>query len=144
MRGVTFALPAVLVDVAVQRLPDVLTWPCLAGVVVLSLAQAAASGSTAAGVRTIVAGAVVAGAFLVLALFAGVGIGDAKLAAGLAVVLSYVSWGAVVAGIAAGFCIAGLQAAAVLLIQRRGVAARIPLGPALLAGAFLALVATRR
>lgn len=141
---VAFALPAVLVDAAVQRLPDVLTWPCLAGVVVLSFAEASANGNTSAGVRAIVTGAVVAGAFLALALFAGVGVGDVKLAASLAVVLGYVSWGAVAAGIAAGFCLAGLQAAGALLIQRRGIAAHIPLGPALLAGAFLALVLTRR
>ena len=139
---VAFGLPAVLVDATVQRLPDLLTWPCLAGVVALSLAQAMTSGSTPAGVRAIVAGAVVTGAFLALALFAGVGLGDVKLAASLGVVLGYVSWGAAAAGIAAGFCIAGLQAVALLLIERRRVSAHIPLGPALLAGAFVVLVLT--
>ncbi len=141
---VTFALPAVLVDATAQRLPDILTWPCLTGVVALSLAQAAATGSLATGVRTVIAGIAVAGAFLLLALLADVGIGDVKLAASLGVVLGYVSWHAVAAGIAAGFCIAGLQATAMLLVQQRGVSARVPLGPALLAGGFLALVLTKR
>ena len=141
---VAFALPAVLIDAAVQRLPDLLTWPCLAGVITLSLAQSAATGSFATGVRTIAAGAAVAGAFLILALLADVGIGDVKLAASLGVVLGYVSWHAVAAGIAAAFCIAGLQATAMLLVRQRGISTRMPLGPALLAGGFLVLVLTRR
>lgn len=135
---VAFALPAVLVDAAVQRLPDVLTWPCLAGVIVLSLGQAGADGSAADAVRLLLAAGTAAGFFLVLALLADVGLGDLKLAASLGAVLGYLSWHAVVVGIVAGLCLAGLQAA-VLLAARRGRSARLALGPALLAGTIVVL-----
>jgi leader peptidase (prepilin peptidase)/N-methyltransferase len=136
---VTFGLAAVLVDAAVQRLPDVLTWPCLAGAAALCCGQAAADGSPSTVVRTVLAGAAVAGFFLLLALIADAGLGDVKLAAGIAVVLGYLSWSAVLAGVAAGFALAGIGAA--VAIAARGVrpSARVALGPPLLAGALFVL-----
>jgi leader peptidase (prepilin peptidase) / N-methyltransferase len=135
-----FGLSAVLVDAVVQRLPDVLTFPCLAGVLALCCGQAAVSGSLATAVRTVLAGAAVAGFFLVLALVADVGLGDVKFAACLGAVLGYISWNTAAAGIAAGFCLAGLYATVALAARRTQVSARLALGPPLMAGAFLVLV----
>ena len=136
----SLGLASVLVDAAVQRLPDVLTWPCLAGVAALCCGQAVVSGSLSSAVRSVLAGAAVAGLFLVLALVADVGLGDLKLAACLGVVLGFVSWNMAVAGIAAGFCLAGLYAAAALATRRRTqLSGHLALGPPLLFGAFLVL-----
>lgn len=141
---VAFALPAVLIDAAIQRLPDVLTWPCLAGVLAFSLGQGAAGRSAPAVVRTLLATVVMAGFFLLLAVLADVGLGDVKLAPSLGAALGFVSWHAVLVGGVAASCIAGLQAAVVLIVRRRPAQARIPLAPALVAGAFLALLASAR
>lgn len=141
---VAFSLSAVLVDAAIQRLPDVLTWPCLAGVLVLLLGQTLVAGSAADGVRTMLAGCVVAGFFLTLALIADMGLGDVKLAGSLGAVLGYVSWYAVLAGLTAGFCIAGLHGVRVIATRGRGLSTQLPLGPALLAGTVLVLALTAR
>lgn len=134
-----FGVAAALVDVAVQRLPDVLTWPCLAGVVAFSCGQAAASGSLSTSVRTVAAGASTAGLFLILALAFDVGLGDVKISASTGAALGYLSWSAAVAGCAAGFVLAGLYAAVALVERRTSLSARLALGPFLVAGAFLAL-----
>jgi leader peptidase (prepilin peptidase)/N-methyltransferase len=141
---VAFALPAVLVDAAVQRLPDLLTWPCLAGVLALCLGQAAVDGAVRTLVRTALAVVVVAAVFLVLALVADLGLADVKLAAPLAAVLGYGSWSAVLAGLAAGFAIAGLYALAAAVLAGHKISARMPLGPALLCGTMLGLASTAR
>jgi leader peptidase (prepilin peptidase)/N-methyltransferase len=135
-----FGLAAVLVDAAIQRLPDALTWPCLAGVAALCCGQAAIAGDPSAVGRTVLAGAAAAGFFLLLALVADAGLGDVKFAASLGVVLGYASWSAVLAGLATGLVLAGLSAATNFAARRTGRSARIALGPPLLAGAFLALV----
>jgi leader peptidase (prepilin peptidase)/N-methyltransferase len=141
---VAFALPAVLVDARVQFLPEVLTWPSLAGVLALCLGQATADSAPAAAVRTVLAGLAVAVLFRVLVSAAGVGRGDLSLAPSLGVVLGYLSWNAVVVGIAAGFCIAGLGVAASMLVRRRGPSGQVSFGPPLLAGALLTLWLTAR
>lgn len=138
-----FALPAVLVDARVQYLPEVLTWPCLAGVTALCLAQAGAEHSAAIAVRVVLAGVAVAVVFRVLVLV-GFGFGDVSFAPSIGVVLGFVSWNAVVAGIAAGFCIAGLYVVAGMAARRRAPTGQVSFGPAMLTGAVLALWLTAR
>ena len=141
---VAFALPAVLVDARVQFLPEVLTWPCLAGVFVLCLGQAAADGASATALRTVLAGVAVAVLFRVLVSAAGLGRGDLSLAPSLGMVLGYHAWNAVVVGITAGFCLAGLGVSSSMLAHRRGPSGQVPFGPPLLAGTVLALWLTAR
>ena len=62
-----------------------------------------------------------------------------KLAASLGVVLGFISWSAVTAGVAAGFCVAGMYTAVALVTRRTQISTRLALGPPLLAGAFLVL-----
>jgi leader peptidase (prepilin peptidase)/N-methyltransferase len=134
-----FGLAAVLVDATIQRLPYVLTWPCLAGVTALCCGQGAASGSSSTAVRAILAGAAAAVLFLVLAFAVDTGLGDVVLAASLGVVLGYDSAAAAVTGIAAGFCLAGMHAVIALATRRTQLSTHLALGPPLLFGAFLAL-----
>lgn len=136
---VAFGLAAVLVDTAFHRLPDLLTWPCLAGVLALSCGQALALGSAPAALRTVLASAGMAVFFLVLAATFNVGLADAKLAASLGAALGYATWNAVIVGAAAGLCLAGLQAAASIATRRSSATDHLALGPPLLAGTLLVL-----
>jgi len=138
-----FALPAVLVDAQVQFLPEVLTWPCLAGVVVLSLSQSAVSGSAGSAVRLVVVAVAVWGVFRVLQ-EVGFGPGDTVLVVSLAVVLADFSTTAVIAGIVGGVAIAGLLTLVKMAVGRRGPKDEVALGPALLSGMILALWLTAR
>jgi leader peptidase (prepilin peptidase)/N-methyltransferase len=138
-----FALPAVLVDARVHFLPEVLTWPCLAGVSTLSLAQAGADHSAGIAVRVVLAGVAVAVVFRVLVLI-GFGFGDVSFAPSIGVVLGFASWNAVVVGIVAGFCVAGLYVVAAMAVGRRGPTGQVSFGPAMLTGAVLALWLTAR
>lgn len=134
-----FALAAVWVDAVSQRLPDGLVLPAGAGSVLLFCSAAFCNSLPAAAVRTVLAAATTAAAFLLLALFADVGLGDVKLAASLGAALGYTSWSALWLGAVLTFLLAGLFVALRLLTgyARRGDG--LALGPFLFAGCFVAL-----
>ena len=69
-------------------------------------------------------------------LLGGLGLGDVKLAAVLALILGFAGWPAVVTGVLAAHLINGPIALFLLVNGRRRA---LPFGPALLAGALLAL-----
>ncbi|MFC8453104.1 prepilin peptidase [Kitasatospora sp. NPDC057223] len=129
----------VLIDLAVKRLPDLLTAAAAIGAAALLGAAAVAGGEWAALGRAAAAAAVVGAVFVLLALFAGLGLGDVKVAPTLAGLLGWHSWTAVYWGIAAGFLLALLHGVVLMLAgQRRGT--DIAFGPALLIGAVAASV----
>lgn len=122
-----------LVDLRHHRLPDALTLPA-AGVAPLALLPlgigAVGKGLLGSAVAVVGYGAVH------LALPAGMGAGDVKLAASLGTVLGGVSWGAlaVAAGLAAlGTAAAALVAAGACCRSRRGA---VPHGPSMLAATW--------
>ncbi|MFD7989884.1 prepilin peptidase [Kitasatospora indigofera] len=123
----------VLVDVAVKRLPDRLTAAAAAGTAVMLGAAALTGGQWAAFGRAAAAAAAVGAVFLLLALVAGLGLGDVKIAPTLAALLGWHSWTAVYWGITTGFLLALLHAVAQLTAgsSRKG---DIAFGPALLVG----------
>ena len=87
----------------------------------------------------LVAGGLVLTAYVLVALIPrGVGLGDVKLAAVLAFVLGFAGWPAVAVGMVAPYLIIGPVALAVLISGRDR---SLPFGPALLAGALIALTA---
>ncbi|MBZ4318473.1 prepilin peptidase [Streptomyces huiliensis] len=131
------------VDWAVHRLPDVLTLP-LAGstAVLLGLATLLpASGGTWTG--SLLGAVTLGGAYLLLFLAhpAGMGFGDVKLAAGLGCALGWYGWGVLILGGLAGLLLGSVYGLALLLTRRAGRGTTMPLGPFLLAGAWLALLA---
>jgi leader peptidase (prepilin peptidase)/N-methyltransferase len=119
-------VPLVLSDVRRHRLPNALTVPLLVVGAALTLLQ---------GAGTLVAVVATALALGVLWGTGGLGAGDVKLGAGLAAPLAGLGAEQVALGPAAAFLLAG---AWVLLPGRRP--GRIPLGPFLLAGFWLAAV----
>ncbi|GAA2266162.1 prepilin peptidase [Streptomyces ruber] len=131
-----------LVDLRVHRLPDVLTLP-LAGAALVLLGAAALVPGHAGQWRTAVFGALaLGGLYLVLFLVRpdGFGFGDVKLGLGLGAVLGWYGWGVVVLGAFAGILFAGLYGLVLALARRIGRRTAYPIGPALIAGAYVALL----
>jgi leader peptidase (prepilin peptidase)/N-methyltransferase len=130
------AVPGVLlavIDLRCLRLPDrlVATLGLAAGVPLAVLRP------DRIGASLLAAGAVLT-AYGIMALSGGLGLGDVKLAAVLALILGFAGWPAVVVGVLAPHLINGPVALFVLVTGRRRV---LPFGPALLAGALVALTA---
>ena len=130
------------IDAAVQRLPDVLTGSAYAGTAGLLLLAAAAGGHWHSMLRAAGGGLVLAAAYLALAVVSrsAIGLGDGKLAAGLGTMLAWAGWPVLVAGTLAGFLLAAVYGLG-LLLRRTAWRQRIPFGPFMIAGAFIALLA---
>lgn len=96
-----------------------------------------------AGPALVAAGAVLT-TYVGLALLpgGGLGLGDVKLAAVLGLILGFAGWPAVVIGLVAPQVINGTVAVALLLTRRVDRRHPLPFGPALLAGALIAVTAT--
>jgi leader peptidase (prepilin peptidase) / N-methyltransferase len=132
------------IDAAVQRLPDVLTALAYAGTAGLLLLAAAAGGHWPDLLRAVLGGLALAAAYLALAVIsrAAIGLGDAKLAASLGTMLAWSGWPALAAGAFAGFLLAAVYGLVLLVSRRATRGQRIPFGPFMVAGTFLALLAT--
>ncbi|WP_420035018.1 prepilin peptidase [Streptomyces sp. cg28] len=135
------APPAVLlatVDLAVHRLPDVLTLP-LAGAALLALGAAALLPEPGGSWRGAVLGALGLGAwYLLLHLInsRGMGFGDVKLAVGLGAALGWYGLGVLFIGAFAGVLLNGLYALALVAARRADRKTLIPFGPFMILGAF--------
>jgi leader peptidase (prepilin peptidase) / N-methyltransferase len=138
------AVPLAWIDAAVQRLPDVLTAAAYAGTIGLLLLAAAAGGHWHSMLRAVIGGLALAAAYFALAIISrsAIGLGDAKLAASLGTMLAWAGWPVLVAGTLAGFLLAAVYGLALLALRRTSWRQRIPFGPFMIAGAFLALVIT--
>ncbi|MFI9202765.1 prepilin peptidase [Streptomyces sp. NPDC053048] len=128
-----------LIDLAVQRLPNVLTAPAGAGTILLLTGAALAGEPGSLGRAAAGAGAVTA-VFLLLALTAGMGLGDVKLAPAIGALLGWHSWTSLWWGTIASFLIGGV-CGAVLLATGRHRRAQVAFGPFVIIGA-LAVSAT--
>jgi leader peptidase (prepilin peptidase) / N-methyltransferase len=141
-------MPAVLlgvllaeIDFRCLRLPDPLV-AALAVAVLVPLTIVDGSGGRLG--RAAVAAGVVLLLHLVIALLpgGGLGLGDVKLAGVLGLLLGWTGWPAVLIGLALPHLL-NAPVVLILLIRRRiGRRTPVPFGPALLAGAFLAVVTT--
>jgi leader peptidase (prepilin peptidase)/N-methyltransferase len=127
-----------VVDVAEHRLPNRLVLPgypiaLLAVLAAWVLAERSPLLSVSAG----------AGYFLfllILSLIGGVGMGDVKLAGVLGVTLGLVSTSAALTGPLLGFLFGGFASAVLLIAGKAGRRSRIPFGPFMLAGFWVAVL----
>ncbi len=133
------------VDIARHRLPDALTLPAIAVSVVLVIVTWWIHPDSGSPVRALLAGAATGAVFALLALAApgAMGLGDVKLVLSLGVLLGYVSWAAVVVGIAVAFVLGAAVALGGLALGRLGARSAIPFGPFLLTGCWLVLAVPR-
>jgi leader peptidase (prepilin peptidase) / N-methyltransferase len=137
------AVPLAWIDAAVRRLPDVLTAAAYAGTVVLLTAAAAGSGHWGALLRAVLGGLALAAGYLAIALISpsGMGLGDVKLSASLGTAMAWTGWATLARGTIAGLVLAAVYGVALLASGRATLRQHIPLGPFMIAGAFLALLA---
>ncbi|MCX5384947.1 A24 family peptidase; A24 family peptidase; prepilin peptidase [Streptomyces sp. NBC_00083] len=127
-----------LVDLAVRRLPDALTF-ALAGAAAALLGLAALAPHHAGSWSTaLLGGLALGGGYGVLFLInpAGLGFGDVKLALGLGVMLGWYGWPCLFSGALLGLVLGALYGLGLLLLRRADRKAAFPLGPFLIAGAF--------
>ncbi len=138
-----------VVDWRVRRLPDVLTLPLAAGVVVML--GLVALGGRGAGVwgGALLGGLGLGGFYFVLYLVnpAGMGLGDVKLAIGLGVTLGWYGWAILITGAFLGLLLGALYGCGLLLRRARGAEARddgpepaMPYGPFMIIGALLGVL----
>jgi len=131
------------IDVRHHRLPDALTLPSYAIGLALLLPAALVAREPGQLLRA-AAGAMVLGAFyLLLALLrpADLGLGDVKLAGLLGLYLGWLGWGVLLAGAFFGFLLGGLAGLLLLAAGRATRRSAIPLGPYMLLGALVAVLA---
>ncbi|WP_375480191.1 prepilin peptidase [uncultured Jatrophihabitans sp.] len=133
-----------VIDLDVHRLPNAIVYPSYAALAVLLTAAAAVEGSFEPLARAAVGGAVLFSFFLALAFASpkGMGLGDVKLAGVIGAVLGFLSYPAIFVGTFAAFLLGGVAGAALIVARRAGRKSLIPFGPALVAGAFIALFAS--
>jgi leader peptidase (prepilin peptidase)/N-methyltransferase len=137
------AIPLALIDVAVHRLPDPLTAAAFTGTLAL-LAVAALGGHQPGRLAyAAIAAAALACFYLALCLIrpGEMGLGDAKLAASIGLVLGWTSWQALLTGTFAGFALAAIYGGIRLAAHQATRATQFPLAPFILLGALVAIAA---
>jgi leader peptidase (prepilin peptidase)/N-methyltransferase len=139
-----FAGVAVLlgvIDLQHRLLPNRIVLPSIGIGAVLLLVAAVPGQDWSTLLRAGLGAVVLFAVFLVLALISpsGLGMGDVKLAGLLGLYLGWMGWGALVVGAAAGFVVQALLALVLLAGRRIGLRGELPFGPAMLAGAALAI-----
>ena len=131
------------VDLAVHRLPDRLVLPAYPVVLGgLSLA-AAVAGDPGRLLRSVAAGVLLAGSYLLLALLrpAQLGLGDVKLAGVLGLVLGWAGWSALLLGSFLAFALLAVCGLVLLALRRVTLRTALPFGPFMLGAALLTLLA---
>jgi leader peptidase (prepilin peptidase)/N-methyltransferase len=130
------------VDLAVHRLPDRVTVPAYAAVATALLVDAVALGTWTALLRAGLAGAAAFGLAACAAVLSprGLGFGDVKLLGLLGLVLGWVGWGALLAGVFLGLVTGAAASVTLVAAGRAGWRTALPFGPPLLVGAVLALL----
>ncbi|WP_433284392.1 prepilin peptidase [Micromonospora sp. CA-244673] len=140
-----WAVPLALVDAAVHRLPDRLTWPAAAGAWVLLGVAALAGPGPAPWLRATAAGLAVGAGFAATTLLLGrrgFGLGDAKLALGAGALLGWYGWPPLVAGLVLAVMLSAGAGLALLAARRVRWSSHLPFGPFLILGTAVTLVLT--
>jgi leader peptidase (prepilin peptidase)/N-methyltransferase len=135
------AVPLAFTDLAVHRLPDLLTATAFTGTLALLAAAAVAGHQPGHRARAAIGATALACFYLALCLIrpGEMGLGDAKLAASIGLVLGWASWQALLTGTFAGFALAAIYGGARLATHRATRTTQLPLGPFILLGALAAL-----
>ncbi|MFI9358630.1 prepilin peptidase [Streptomyces lydicus] len=130
-----------LIDSAVQRLPNPLTLAAAVGTLVL-LTAASAHHEAGSLLRAAVVAAAAGGLFTVFAVLGSTGLGDAKLAISLGAVLGWHSWQAAVLALVLTYLLGATVAILLLLTGRGHRKSTHPFGPFLIIGTLAAALAT--
>lgn len=132
------------IDLDVQRLPNAIVYFSYGALAILLSGASVVEGSFEPLARAALGGLALFGFFLALAIISpkGMGLGDVKFAGVVGAALGFLSYPAVVVGTFAAFVLGGAAGAALMLARRARRTSSIPFGPAMVAGAFVALFAS--
>lgn len=134
-------VPLAALDLAERRLPTPLIGLLYAAVLAVVIVDGVWRGDPAPALRAGVGVLVALGFYLAVALVSGsLGAGDVRLAGALGLALTWQSWTSLVLGNLLGLALAAIAGLAVLVLRGGTRHTRIPLGPALIAGALVALL----
>ncbi|MEV0806486.1 A24 family peptidase [Micromonospora sp. NPDC050200] len=140
-----WVVPLALVDLAVHRLPDRLTWPAAAGTAALLGVAALTDSGPIPWLRALAAGIGLGLAFAATTLLLGrrgFGLGDAKLALSVGVLLGWYGWPVLVIGLLLTFALSAVVSLGLLLARRVSWSSHLPFGPFLILGTCAALLLT--
>jgi leader peptidase (prepilin peptidase)/N-methyltransferase len=135
------AIALAMIDLGIHRLPDAIVRPSYLVAVVLLAPAALLAGERSAIVRGFLAAAAVWLLYLLISRFGPMGWGDIKLAPLLGFYLGWLGWSAVAVGVFAGFLLGGVVGVVLMATRLATLRSRVPFGPFMLAGAFLAVFA---
>jgi leader peptidase (prepilin peptidase)/N-methyltransferase len=150
--GATWQLPAYLylaaisvalsaIDLDVKRLPDAIVLPSYVAALVLLLLPAAVEGRWLDLVHGVLTGLALFAFYFLLAVIypAGMGFGDVKLSGVLGLYLGWVSWSLAIVATFAAFLLGSVVGIVVIMRGKGGRKTKVPFGPFMLLGTFLAL-----
>jgi leader peptidase (prepilin peptidase)/N-methyltransferase len=134
-----------VIDLRVHRLPDVIVLPSYPVGALLLLVPTVVDRDPGAALRAL------AGAAALFVLYGtlwvvkpgGMGLGDVKLSGVLGMYLGWLSWAHLVVGAFLGFLVGGLVGAVLIANGRTGWKSKIPYGPSMLAGVWVAVAFAR-
>jgi leader peptidase (prepilin peptidase)/N-methyltransferase len=140
LAAVAIALSAI--DLDVHRLPDRIVLPSYAIAVLLLLPAAVIGPDWADAARALAGATLLYLLYRLIALYPkGMGGGDVALAPLIGLYLGWLGWTSVAVGAFAGFLLGGVVGVALLAGRRAHRGSRLPFGPFMLAGAFVAVFA---
>jgi len=125
----------------VRRLPDKIVLPSYVVALVLLLLPAVAEGRWDAYLRAALTGVGLFAFYFLLALIypAGMGFGDVKLSGVLGIYLGWYSWGLAILATFVAFLLGAVVGVAVMVRTKEGRRTKVPFGPFMLLGTFIAL-----
>jgi len=131
-----------MIDIDVHRLPNAIVLPSYVVAAVLLGGAAVATGEWSSLLRAVLGGAALFALYFLLAFVypAGMGFGDVKLAGVLGAYLGWLGWGVLLVGGFLGFLLGGVVGGGLMMARRAGRKSKIPFGPFMLAGAFIAIL----
>jgi leader peptidase (prepilin peptidase)/N-methyltransferase len=132
-----------LIDLDVQRLPDVLTLPAYpVGIVLLGAASLAHHDGWSL-VRALIGMAALFGFYFTVAFIAprGMGFGDVKLSGVIGLHLAWLGWRQLVVGAFAAFAVGAVVGIALIMFAGGGRKTKVPFGPFMLVGALIGILA---
>ena len=150
--GLSWQLPAYLylaaigvalsaIDLDVRRLPDAIVLPSYPVALALLAIPAVVEGRWPDLLHAVLTGIALFAFYFLLAVIypAGMGFGDVKLAGVLGIYLGWVSWPLAIAATFAAFLLGSVVGIAVMVRHKGGRKTKVPFGPFMLLGTFLAL-----
>ncbi|MBI1377166.1 MAG: prepilin peptidase [Frankiales bacterium] len=140
LAGIAVALAAI--DLDVRRLPDAIVLPSYVVTFALLLLPAVVEGRWDDLLHAVLTGAGLFAFYFLLAFIypAGMGFGDVKLAGVLGMYLGWVNWPLAVIATFFAFLIGSVVGVVVMVRSRSGRKTKVPFGPFMLLGTYLALL----